>query len=221
MKSLLIATALVLGFSSAAFAADAIVEEAVTVVPGFTWTGGYIGGQVGYAWGDGHAEDTGGSNTDPDPDGFIGGVYVGYNHQLSNNIVIGGELDVVYADVDGTAGVFDDDGIPEGVDFTQELKWSGAARVRLGYAVDRFLPYVAGGVAFGEIGGGNGGNTDEFKDTYTGWTIGVGTEYAFTDNMIGRVESRYTDFGDESFFDGAVNQDLSTNEVRFGIAYKF
>jgi outer membrane immunogenic protein len=206
--------------ASTAFAADAVVEEAVIVEPGFTWTGGYIGAQLGYAWGDGHAEDTLGAYADPDPDGFLGGVYIGYNHQFSNSVVIGGELDVVYADVDGTAAVFDN-GVPDGGEYTQELKWSGAARVRLGYAVDRFLPYIAGGVAFGEVGGGNGGDTDEFSDTYTGWTIGAGTEYAFTDNLIGRVEYRYTDFGNESFESGVVDQDLSTNEVRFGIAYKF
>lgn len=135
-------------------------------------------------------------------------------------MVIGGELDAVYSDVEGRATVFTG-GVP-GPGFSQKLKWSGAARVRLGYAVDRFLPYVAGGVAFGEINGWNdGAPEDEFSDTYTGWTIGVGTEYAFTDNLIGRVEYRYTDFGNESFESGAVDMDLSTNEVRFGIAYKF
>lgn len=220
MKKLLLGLSFAL-LASSAIAADAVVEEvAVDVAPVFIWTGGYVGLQAGYAWGDGNASDTLGNSTEPDPDGFIGGVYVGYNYQLSNNIVIGGELDVVYADVEGTAGVFNG-GVPEGVDFTQELKWSGAARVRLGYAVDRFLPYIAGGVAFGEINGGNPGNIDEFSDTYTGWTIGAGTEYAFTDNLIGRVEYRYTDFGNESFQSGVVDMDLSTNEVRFGIAYKF
>lgn len=219
MNRLLVALSMSL-LATTAFAADAIVEETVIVAPGFTWTGGYIGGQVGYAWGDGHADDILGDYTDPDPDGFLGGVYIGYNQQLSNNIVIGGELDVAYADVDGTADVLSG-GVPAGAQFTQELKWSGAARVRLGYAVDRFLPYIAGGVAFGKIEGGNSGNTDEFSDTYTGWTLGAGTEYAFTDNLIGRVEYRYTDFGEESFQSGVVNQDLSTNEVRLGIAYKF
>jgi outer membrane immunogenic protein len=219
MKTLLVGLSMSL-LASTAFAADAVVEEAVIVAPGFTWTGGYIGGQVGYAWGDGHADDTFGAYTDPDPDGFLGGVYIGYNHQFSNNVVIGGELDVVYADVEGTDDVFDAGGIPV-AQYTQELKWSGAARVRLGYAVDRFLPYLAGGVAFGKIEGGNTGDTDEFSDTYTGWTIGAGTEYAFTDNLIGRVEYRYTDFGEESFQSGVVSQELSTNEVRFGIAYKF
>jgi len=206
--------------ATTAFAADAIVEEAVIIAPGFTWTGGYIGAQVGYAWGDGEASDILGGYTSPDPDGFIGGVYGGYNYQFSNNIVIGAEVDVVYADVNGWGGI-SESGVPVASQYYEELKWSGAARARLGYAVDRFLPYIAGGVAFGEIEGGNETATNEFSDTYTGWTLGVGTEYAFTDNLIGRAEYRYTDFGSENFNDGFVSQELSTNDIRFGIAYKF
>ncbi len=51
----------------------------------------------------------------------------------------------------------------------------------------------------------------------------AGVEYAFTDNLVGRAEYRYTDFGD---FDFAISNftatsDLTTNDVRLGIAYKF
>ncbi len=104
MKTLLLGISLAM-FASTAYAADAIVEE-IVATPGFTWTGGYIGGQVGYGWGDGHAEDSSGDYTDPDPDGFLGGVYIGYNQQLSNNVVIGGELDVAYADVEGSGPIY-------------------------------------------------------------------------------------------------------------------
>jgi outer membrane immunogenic protein len=109
-----------------------------------------------------------------------------------------------------------------------DLDWEGAARLRLGYAVDRFLPYIAGGVAFGKVDleriddlGASLGSTDE---TFTGWTVGVGLEYAFTDNFIGRAEYRYTDFGNEDMTINdlpATNVDLTTNDVRLGIAYKF
>ena len=92
MKKLLLGLSLCL-LASSAFAADAIVEE---VAPAFSWTGGYAGIQAGYAWGDGDIDQiTGPGFIDTSPDGFLGGIYAGYNYQMSNNIVIGAELDVV------------------------------------------------------------------------------------------------------------------------------
>ena len=218
MKKLLLALSLSL-LASSAYAADAIIAEAAPV---FSWTGGYIGLQAGYAWGNGNVDQIGGPGfIDTDPDGFLGGVYGGYNYQMSNNIVIGAELDVVYANVDGSGQVFLAPGVPAGVSATEELNWSGAARLRLGYAADRFLPYIAGGVAFGDIDISNDNGPGSFGDTFTGWTIGVGLDYAMTDNLLLRAEYRYTDFGSESFEDFGSEVDLKTNEVRFGIAYKF
>ena len=218
MKKLLIALSLSL-LASSASAADVVVEQ---VAPVFSWTGGYIGLQAGYAWGSSNIDQIGGPGfVDTDPDGFLGGVYGGYNYQMSNNIVIGAELDVVFGNVDGDGQVFLAPGVPSGVTATEELNWSGAARLRLGYAVDRFLPYIAGGVAFGDVDISSNGGGPSFGDTFTGWTIGAGLDYAMTDNLLLRAEYRYTDFGSESFEDVSSDVDLKTNEVRLGIAYKF
>ncbi|MBL8578797.1 MAG: porin family protein [Mesorhizobium sp.] len=51
--------------------------------------------------------------------------------------------------------------------------------------------------------------------------MGLGGEYAFTDNLIGRIEYRYTDFGNQHFDDYDFDMDLSTNDIRLGVAYKF
>jgi outer membrane immunogenic protein len=220
MKNLLLGLSLSL-LTSSAFAADALVSEAAPV---FSWTGGYIGLQAGYAWGSGNFDQiTGPGFIDTDPDGFLGGLYGGYNYQLSNNIVIGAELDVVYANVDGSGEIFVAPGVPSGFQATEELNWSGAARLRLGYAVDRVLPYIAGGVAFGDVDiSSNAPGGSSFGRTFTGWTIGLGLDYAMTDNLLLRGEYRYTDFGSKSFGDPVnADVDLKTNEVRVGIAYKF
>jgi outer membrane immunogenic protein len=217
MKKLLLGLSLSL-LASTAFAADAIVEEvAVDVAPGFTWTGGYIGAQVGYLWGDGEFSNQDGDYADPAPDGWLGGVYVGYNYQFTNNVVLGIDADFAWTGADDQPTFFDAGGVPQGVDEI-ELGWEGAARLRLGYAVDRFLPYIAGGVAFGQLETAN-----QFEETNVGWTLGAGLEYAFTDNLIGRAEYRYTDFGDfETNNNGFIfGTDLTTNDVRLGIAYKF
>ena len=227
MKRVLLASTFLLGITSYAISADAIVQEDVIVeAPSvFNWTGGYIGGQVGYVWGDGDFESDAG-NANIEPDGWLGGVYVGYNYQMTNNVVVGVDADFAWTGADDSAGAFID-GVGQVGTLDTELEWEGAVRARLGYAVDRFLPYLAGGVAFGRLRGEAYNDADVFQgedsDTSVGWTLGAGLEYAFTDNIIGRAEYRYTDFGD---FEGTVQgfdstTDFQTNDVRFGIAYKF
>ena len=229
MRKLLLAPTLLCAMSGYALAADAVVVESppeVYVAPVFNWTGAYIGAQAGYLWGEGDFEVDDGSGAEIEPDGWLGGIYVGYNYQMTNNVVIGADADFAWTGADDSATGFDDLGVPVGT-LDSELDWEGAVRLRLGYAVDRFLPYVAGGVAFGRMGieafnlaGVSQGSDD---DTGVGWTLGVGLEYAFTDNIIGRAEYRYTDFGDFDFslVDGGGTTDLTTNDVRLGIAYKF
>jgi outer membrane immunogenic protein len=231
MRRILLASTLLCGMSSYVLAADAIVEDAVVeLAPAFNWTGAYIGGQVGYLWGDGHLEFDGDGFGDPDPDGWQGGVYIGYNYQMANNVVLGVEADAMFGDVEGFGDGFQDDGTPAtpGSGVQQDLNWNGAVRLRAGYAVDRFLPYIAGGVAFGDVDAeifDTGVSVASFSETYVGWTIGAGVEYAFTDNMVGRFEYRYTDFGDEDFpatIDAeGFNLDLSSSDVRFGLSWLF
>src|SRR5690606_34280780 len=145
----------------------------------------------------------------------LGGIYVGYNYQFTNNVVLGVDADFAWTGADDSVTVA---GIGA---LDTELDWEGAVRARLGYAVDRFLPYIAGGVAFGKLDGEvfdtTGASLVSGDETNAGWTLGVGLEYAFTDNFIGRAEYRYTDFGDFDFADG-TSADLTTNDVRLGIA---
>jgi outer membrane immunogenic protein len=107
-----------------------------------------------------------------------------------------------------------------------DLEWFGSARLRAGYAFDRFLPFVTGGVAIGRYSGTENG-TLENSENMVGWTAGAGLEYAVTDNLIARVEYRYSDYGRKSqpapfSFEGQqARLDLTTNDVRVGLSYKF
>lgn len=192
---------------------------------GFNWTGGYIGGQVGYGWGDVYqtSDPAPGDYAHPDPDGWLGGVYAGYNYQFANNVVLGADADFAWTGADGS-DLFYNSGVPAPDQYrsTFDVEWSGAVRARLGYAVDRWLPFAAAGVAFSKAewnATDNGVPYRSFDDTYVGWTIGVGTEYAFTDNLIGRIEYRYSDFGSAAFEN--VDVDFKSSDVRLGVAYKF
>lgn len=214
--------------ATGARAADAIVEPApvpvVVAAPSFTWSGAYIGGQVGYGWGKSRfALDGADDNINVKSDGFLGGLYAGYNFDIGNNAVLGVDADATYNDlsgkhsetVDGDTGALD-----------SNLRWSGAVRARVGYAIDRVMPYIAGGVAFGNIrNSGTSPNGSIAKtDTRTGWTAGAGIDYAATDNVVLRLEYRYTDYGKQNYnFADIVKVDnkFKTNEVRLGVAYKF
>jgi outer membrane immunogenic protein len=233
MKRLLLSTAIFFGLGATAFAADAI-----SAMPpaSFNWTGGYIGAQAGYAWGKSkggdYARSSGALDVEGniDPDGFLGGVYAGYNYQFNNNLVLCGEADLNYAHLTGEADPLHDTVGPVPPNSARgEMTWNGSARIRAGYAFDRFLPYVTGGVAFGRYKFTpdyiNTGPLPGAK-TQTGWTVGAGVDYAFTKNLIARVEYRYTDYGHANyditgFPDYVSRVDLKTSAIQIGIAYKF
>lgn len=210
--------------SGYALAADAVVEEVVVdVAPVFIWTGGYVGLHGGWAWG---RENDNLSDFEPqadgdefDVDGFLGGLHAGYNWQ-SGSFVYGLEGDIDYADIDGGAD------FPIG-SLSLESDWQASLRLRAGYAMDTWLLYATGGVAFGhaELSGNVLAASGSDDNTHVGWTIGGGVEKAFTPNWIGRFEVRYTDFGSEDYdFDGlggSVEADWNQTAVLLGVSYKF
>ncbi|MDT6941424.1 porin family protein [Brucella pseudogrignonensis] len=230
IKAILFASAAIFAGISAANAADAIVYEEpapVVAAPSFTWNGAYLGGQIGYGWGKSTFSDADGEGGRLKPDGFLGGLYAGYNFDLGNSVVLGIDGDVTYNNLKKRFSETDIDG--DFASLESKLRWSGAVRARAGYAVDRFLPYIAGGVAFGQVKNSATSIVDGFEDnfssskTHTGWTAGAGVDYAATDNVILRLEYRYTDYGHKNFdVDGVDTRNkFKTNEVRLGVAYKF
>jgi outer membrane immunogenic protein len=216
---LLAASVLALVAASSANAADVVVEEPapppVAEVPIFTWTGGYIGIQGGYVWSDVDVGFADGTSFSGDFDGGLAGGYVGYNWQ-SGAFVFGAEGDFngVWNDETFTIG---------GVDVEVGTDYLASLRGRVGYAIDRTLIFATAGVAFTQMSAeadlGGGLSLDADQD-FTGWTVGAGVEYAFTDNWIGRAEYRYYDFGNEDI-DGFGDAEITNNTVTVGVAYKW
>jgi opacity protein-like surface antigen len=87
--------------------------------------------------------------------------------------------------------------------------WSASVRARGGIALGSWLFYATGGVAFTDINLSSGfvvstasdpvGTDARSSKSYTGYTVGVGGEYSFTDYLSIGVEYRYSDYGRESF----------------------
>ncbi|MGH6837858.1 MAG: outer membrane protein [Methylocella sp.] len=210
--------------------------------PIFTWTGIYIGGQVGYAWGSGANNFSGflpdgtfiSTSAGGTPSGVIGGANVGFNYQI-NQWVLGLEGTVDGTSLSNTAVVGFPDGSSVSAHTTADVE--GSIRGRLGIAWDRALIYATGGVAFG------GFNTDvavsdpidgifvngSRSNTRVGWTVGGGIQYAVTNNWSIRAEYRFSDFGTireglvglpagASFNEG---RRIQQNQVQVGFDYKF
>lgn len=222
MKYTAIAAALLLS-STSAFAADAIVynEPAPVVADTFSWTGGYIGLNAGYAGGKFKSDLTNGEDTlslRDNASGFIGGVQAGYNWQFDRTIV-GIETDFQGSGVKSEFSV-------EGLALGTKVSWFGTTRARLGYTpVDRFMVYATGGVAYGKVK--TFADLDESSSvskTKVGYTVGAGAEYAITNNVTLKTEYLYTDLGKLKFDsnEGVYGEAKSQfHTVRVGVNYKF
>jgi outer membrane immunogenic protein len=201
-----------LGMASSAQAADMRPAPPpppapVYVPPAFTWTGFYIGGNLGGAWANTTISDSlfGLSFSNGNNGVFVGGGQVGFNYQLGN-VVFGVEGDFDWAannnnSVTGVVG-------PLGHTFTASAndRWMATVAGRLGYAFDRWLIYVKGG------GGWVGANSFTVTDvtagasigagssnTIGGWLVGGGFEWAFTNNWTIRAEYDYFGLSARSF----------------------
>lgn len=234
LRKLLITTAMVCVASGAAFAADLPYQKAPPIYappppPAFTWTGVYLGGQVGYQWGTSRADlytdgaFFGGLPVNR-PSGIVGGAHVGYNYQVSQ-FVFG-----VEGDVDGLDYRSSNNFPGFLTSFTTREDIDGSVRGRVGVAWDRVLFYGTGGVAFGNFQNtftGVNGGYDSFSTLRTGWTAGAGIEYAVTNNWSIRAEYRYTDFGHfDNYLTNSAPGDFfhnraTNNSVKAGFSYKF
>lgn len=209
-KSILIATFASMLLSSAAIAADAIDQipappAAVNAPAAFSWAGGYAGVLGGYGWLNGKFSDEDSSIKETMKGGRIGG-FGGWNFDVGNHVILGAEGDLNYDWNKKTIGA-------------AEVKTdvSGSVRARAGYAVDKALFYVAGGwtATQGKV------EYDNFSDkqTYNGWTVGAGVDYAITSKIFARGEYRYNDYASKTI-DG-VKFDYSQHVVNVGVGVKF
>jgi len=223
--------------SCSAFAADlpARVQPVAPVVPvpPFSWTGFYVGGELG--WLQTNPNYTTGVlllgtpfvvSSGSNKNGVSYGVLGGYNYQIGQ-LVLG-----VEGDFEGwTVGTIRYTAVT-GDFLTAHSKWGGSIRGRLGYAADRALLYVTGGAAFvsNETSIPTTGITIGSDSTRTGWTVGAGLDYAITNNWFTGIEYRYSQYEAKTFtypipilnlgFVG-FKQDLSNNQVTARLGYKF
>lgn len=192
------------------------VKAPVYHAPIFGWTGFYIGINGGYGWGNSDWNGVFAARTDPS--GFLVGGTLGYNWQ-TGPWVLGLEGDIAYSDMRGS---FTNAVCPAGCETRNE--WLATARGRLGYAIDRVMPYVTGGLAVGDIQANPTGFAG-VSETNAGWTIGGGVEAALAPNWTAKIEYLHVDLGNvgcsAAACGAATNVDFQANVVRAGLNFRF
>lgn len=231
MKKFLLAGAAVAALVSGAQAADLGAPRgpiaAVVVAPAFSWTGFYLGLNLGYGWGNYTQYGRQGLGDGPgvNPRGVVFGGQIGYNYQI-NNFVLGLEADLQTGPRGST---------PQGTlgpafscitgNCVVNVNWFGTARARAGIAVDRALLYVTGGLAVAGYNGGIQNSTYVGSSTKVGWTLGAGLEYAFTPNLTAKAEYLFVKTSDADFgvTGGGVQYSARGNfhVARVGLNYLF
>ena len=213
MKKILLGSIATIVLAVPALAADLPVRGPVyksppPVISYYSWTGCYIGGHVGGVWVEKDwniavtAVDpifNGGQNSGShDVNGWLGGAQVGCNYQ-TGSWVFGIQGDYAWTGASGSSEL--NGGIFPGSTIGSKVNNLSSVTGRVGYAWDRFLGYVKGGGAWEQ---------DEYtwtapgfafgtvSQTRSGWTVGIGGEYAFTNNLSGFIEYDWYSFGTKS-----------------------
>ncbi|WP_048708523.1 outer membrane protein [Microvirga massiliensis] len=256
----------------------------IAAVPVFTWTGFYIGANLGAirdasemtltanpeTFNNGPVFPAGAlsaadfafmaSRASEDETSFTGGGQIGYNYQVGG-FVFGVEADINFSDVqnrrdraDPLPALFGGTPLPPltyNARLHSDVDWFGTVRARAGAAVDRFLVYATGGLAYGHVktnvaafptpaetvsfisNGLVDINQVRDSDTRFGWTIGGGVEYAFTNNLTLKGEYLYVDLGDKRHIAPAVepalfrgstmtaSEETKFHVIRAGVNFKF
>jgi len=172
--------------ASAAGAADISVRPPPAFLPPpFTWTGFYVGANLGGGWASSTLSDSfTGASIGTSSSGIVGGGQLGYNYQIGN-FVLGAEgtFDGTSLKASSTVGALQG---------SANTNWMTTVAARFGIAANNWLFY-------GKAGGGwannsatltnlNNGFQVSSSNTNGGWLVGGGLEYAFAPQWSTKLE---------------------------------
>lgn len=216
-------------FAGAAYAADAIepagIEPVEIALPADNpFNGFYVGVHAGYtsatsdetfygwanAWNsDFYGLDADGALTN-DLSGASLGAQAGVNYVMDSGLMIGGEVSVSWAAIQGSTNdvdmdYYDCDCGVYGGEFTSTIDAMGAGVFKAGYATDKFMVYGVAGLALAHVGWTDeiGGDSDDGNwflrgsgdGVRQGWTVGVGGSVMVTEDTSIDLQYNYANFG--------------------------
>lgn len=166
----------------------------------YSWAGPYVGGNLGYAWGDV-------TNSTGTPSGVSGGVQGGYSWQFGQ-FVVGAEADL---QATGVAKTF--------AAYKFSNPWFGTLRGRAGFAMNNILIYGTGGLAFGNVRAEALALSE--SQWAGGWTVGLGAEVGLSQNLSAKAEYLYVDLNNDRFALTGLPNGYAFSVFRLGMNYRF
>ena len=187
----------------------------------YDWTGIYVGGNVGGGMLTDSVSQNGVSvlpgatnlisSANLRPAGVVGGGQLGANYEFAPWVIgIEGSWDASAVQGNTLTGIASTTPLPATATPTQErftsnVLWFAALTGRVGYAANDWLFYAkAGGgwmhVSYTEdlLNPGNAG-TQVINDNRSGFTVGAGIEFGLVENISGKIEYDFYDFGSRNY----------------------
>jgi len=213
----------------------------------YDWTGIYVGGHIGGGLlvdsVSQNGVSTGGFNLagtgNLRPTGVIGGAQVGANYEFVP-WVVGIEGSWTDSGINGNALIGCTGPCAIGTTttiaqerFTSQAQWFAALTGRFGYAANDWLFYGKAGGAWMDVrytedllttGAPVTAATQVFTDNRTGFTVGAGIEFGLVENLSGKIEYDFYDFGSKNYnFNAITPVSVSSNlhTIIVGVNYKF
>jgi outer membrane immunogenic protein len=207
----------------------------------FTWTGFYIGGNIGAAWAQSEWTDSRfgldwGRTSDAR---FIGGGQIGFNYQFAgSSFVIGAEADFDWFGNNNGNGVTVVGPLGHSFNIVSNDTRIATLAARFGYGFERALFYGKAGA--GWVGNDGFTITDlttsqsfigSTSNTVSGWLVGAGIEYAFTNNWTVKLEYDFLGLPSRTFVlpgvvipalaGDSITGDHNVQMVKLGVNYLF
>jgi len=231
----LASSAILLAFAGAA-QADGLFGQPVApadvyynrFLPPFTWTGFYLGANIGGGWFTGTATDfASGITLSEDHSGVIGGGQLGYNYQIKNYVVgVEWDFDATSINHRGSATTIPLVGT---VSASAETRWVTTLAARAGVIGDSWMAYIKAGGGWAHthasVSNLTTSTVDSQTDTAGGWLVGAGVEYALTDRWILKLEYDYLNLSNRTLPGFIANDSFSVDRnlqmLKGGLNFKF
>jgi high affinity Mn2+ porin len=224
---------------------NAMPLKASPLIAAYDWSGFYVGGHLGYAWGSSNWAATGADgnafgslNLSRGIDFFSEygswneGVQLGYNTMLGNRMVLGVEADFTFPALQDLSGISTGNAATYAggnVSYTDTLLASGTIRGRIGYAPGNWLFYGTGGFAWTvdqfTLAQQSSGRSPQAEQLRVGWVAGAGVEFPIYGHWTGKVEYLFTQYSPGMVNLPALGDQIKSNltlqEMRLGLNYQF